>query len=104
MDFMKITYPFSKPFALNRRAGRPQEFILYYLYTGGSCLDGRVKNIYSVLTMKSMEEQFNEEECVRTLRLLSGDQSLEEMPHGDTFNYYLEKLSLACFRISGNKW
>lgn len=54
--------------------------------------------------MRSMEEQFNEEECIRTLRLLSGDQNLEEMPHGDTFNYYLEKLSLACFRISGNKW
>ena len=104
MDFMKITYPFSKPSALNRRAGRPQEFILYYLYTGGSCLDGRVKNIYSVLTMRSMEEQSNEEECIRTLRLLSRDQSLEEMPHCDTLKYYLEKLSLACFRISGNKW
>ena len=89
---------------MDQRAGRPQEFILYYLYTGGSCLDGRVKNIYSVLTMRSMEEQFNEKECIRTLRLLSWDQSLEEMPHGDTLKYYLEKLSLACFRISGNKW
>ena len=65
---------------MDQRAGRPQEFILYYLYTGGSCLDGRVKNIYSVLTMRSMEEQSNEEECIRTLRLLSGDQSLEEFP------------------------
>ena len=89
---------------MDQRAGRPQEFILYYLYTGGSCLDGRVKNIYSVLTMRSMEEQSNEEECILTLRLLSGDQSLEEMPHCDTLKYYLEKLSLACFRISGNKW
>ncbi|CVI71268.1 hypothetical protein NDGK_02162 [Clostridiales bacterium CHKCI001] len=46
--------------------------------------------------MRSMEEPFNEEECIRTLRLLSGDQNLEEMPHCDTLNYYLEKLSPAC--------
>lgn len=57
---------------------------------------GVLKNVCSVLTMRSMEEQFNEEECIRTLKLLSGDRNLEEMPHCDTMNYYLEKLSPDC--------
>lgn len=43
-----------------------------------------------------MEEEFNEETCIETLRLLSDDQNLEEMSHYDTLNYYLEKLSPKC--------
>lgn len=37
-----------------------------------------------------MEEQFNEEICIDTLRLLSGGQNRAEMPRPDTLNYYLE--------------
>lgn len=64
----------------------------YITYTQSDlvCM-GVLKNVCSVLTMKSMEEQFNEEECIRTLKIFSGDQNLEEMPHCDTLNYYLEK-------------
>ena len=47
-------------------------------------------------TMRSMEEQFNEENCIDTLSILSGDRNLSEMPHSDTLNYYLEKLSPTC--------
>ena len=43
-----------------------------------------------------MEEQFNEKQCIHTLRIFSGDHRLEEMPHCDTLNYYLEKLSPSC--------
>ena len=44
VDFVKITYHFfSGSSALDQRAGRPQESILYYLYTGRFCLDGPVK-------------------------------------------------------------
>ncbi len=46
--------------------------------------------------MRSMKEQFNEQTCIDTLKILSGDGSLVEMPHCDTLNYYLEKLSLGC--------
>ena len=46
--------------------------------------------------MRSMEEQFNEKQCIHTLRIFSGDHRLEEMPHCDTLNYYLEKLSPSC--------
>ena len=57
---------------------------------------GLLKNICAVKTMRSMEEQFNEEACIDTLRILSGDKNLAEMPHADTLNYYLERLSPVC--------
>ena len=57
---------------------------------------GILKNICSVESMRQMEEKFNEETCIETLMLLSGDKGLKEMPHYDTLNYYLEKLSPEC--------
>ncbi len=57
---------------------------------------GLMKNICGVKTMHSMEEQFNEKRCIETLRILSGDKRLNEMPHSDTLNYYLERLSPDC--------
>ena len=59
-------------------------------------LMGILKNMCAVKSMRSMEETFNEQQCIDTLRLLSGDQGLMEMPHADTVNYYLERLSPAC--------
>ena len=57
---------------------------------------GILKNICGVTSMRGMEENFNEECCIRTLRILSGDSRLDEMPHYDTLNNYLEKLSPEC--------
>lgn len=57
---------------------------------------GLVKNLCGIKTMRSMEEQFNEKNCIETLRILSGDKNLNEMPHSDTLNYYLERLSPNC--------
>lgn len=54
------------------------------------------KNACHVESMRQMDEKFNEENCIQTLRILSGDDSLEEMPHRDTLNYYLKKLSPKC--------
>ena len=69
----------------------------YTIYTQSDLvLMGILKNMCAVKSMRSMEETFNEQQCIDTLRLLSGDQSLMEMPHADTLNYYLERLSPAC--------
>ena len=57
---------------------------------------GIMKNVCAVDSMRQMEEKFNETICADTLRLLSGNQKLEEVPHYDTLNYYLERLSPAC--------
>lgn len=43
-----------------------------------------------------MEENFNTDTCISTLRIMSGNCSLNEMPYYDTLNYYLEKLSPEC--------
>ena len=56
-----------------------------------------LKNVCGQHSMREMEENFNKETCIDTLRILSGHQALEEMPHYDTLNYYLERLSPECF-------
>ena len=69
----------------------------YIIYTQADFIYmGILKNICSVESMRQMEEKFNEETCIETLRLLSGDEELKEMPHYDTLNFYLEKLSPEC--------
>lgn len=73
---------------------RNQSYITYtqtdYVYMG------MLKNICGVKTMHSMEEQFNHANCIRTLRILSGDKHLPEMPHSDSLNNYLKELSPEC--------
>ena len=73
---------------------RNQSYITYtqsdYVYMG------ILKNICGVKTMHSMEEMFNEMNCIRTLGILSGNANLQEMPHSDSLNNYLKKLSPEC--------
>lgn len=55
-----------------------------------------LKNVCGQHSMREMEENFNKETCIDMLRIMSGHQTLEEMPHYDTLNYYLERLSPEC--------
>lgn len=57
---------------------------------------GLMKNLCSIKSMHAMEEQFNEKNCIETIRILSENEKLTEMPHSDTLNYYLERLSPNC--------
>lgn len=57
---------------------------------------GILKNICGQYSMREMEENFNGENCIDTLRIMSGNPHLQEMPHYDTLNYYLERLSPEC--------
>ncbi len=76
----------------------------YITYTQADLvLMGILKNMCAVKSMRSMEETFNEQQCIDTLRLLSGDQGLVEMPHSDTVNYYLERLSGGGKKKDGKK-
>lgn len=52
-----------------------------------------LKNICGQHSMREMEENFNMETCIDTLRRMSGNRSLDEMPHYDIPNYYPESLS-----------
>lgn len=69
----------------------------YITYTQDDLLYmGLLKNMCSVESMRQMEHMFNEETCIRTLSILSGNEKLTEMPHSDTLNCYLERLSPEC--------
>ena len=69
----------------------------YITYTQADLIYmGIMKNICGQYTMRQMEENFNKTNCIDTLRIMSGNQKLEEMPHYDTLNYYLESLSPEC--------
>lgn len=97
VDLLKIISHFFKelPQWINEMAD-PRN-LSYTIYTQSDLIFmGILKNICAVKTMRSMEEQFNEETCIDTLRILSGDRDLVEMPHYDTLNYYLERLSPKC--------
>ena len=52
-----------------------------------------LKNICSIMSMRSMTENFNDDICIQNLSQLTGDPDLQEIPHYDTVNYYLGKLS-----------
>ena len=54
---------------------------------------GILKNVCGVETMRDMNENFNEETCIRSLSYLSEDGQLEELPDFTTINNYLERLS-----------
>ena len=55
-----------------------------------------LKNICGQKSMSSMDENFNEDICIKTLQIMSGDNELNEMPHKDSLNYYLERLEPNC--------
>ena len=42
------------------------------------------KNICGQYSMSEMEENFNEENCIYTLCIMSSNKHLKEMPHYDT--------------------
>ena len=69
----------------------------YTVYTQSDLVNlGILKNICAVGSMRQMNETFNEDTCIETLAIMSGNASLEEMPDYGTLNYYLEQLSPEC--------
>lgn len=97
VDFMKVTHHFFhqlRDWISCMKDPRNQSYITYTQADLGWM--GILKNVCGQFTMREMEENFNRETCIDTLRLLSGNQKLDEMPHYDTLNYYLERLSPDC--------
>lgn len=97
VDLMRIVFHFFRELPQWINEMTDPRNLAYITYTQSDLVwMGLLKNICAVKTMRSMEEQFNEEACIDTLRILSGDKNLAEMPHADTLNYYLERLSPVC--------
>lgn len=71
----------------------------YITYTQSDLVTlGIMKNICSVESMRGMDENFNEDECILNLSRITGGARHENMPDHGTLNYYLEKLSPQAFR------
>lgn len=92
-EWIRILYHFFGNFTKWINQMRDPRHKSYIIYTQADLVYmALLKNICSLKSMRQMEECFNEEHCIDTLRYLSGDKKLEEMPHYDTLNYYLEML------------
>jgi len=90
VDFIQIQNHFFSDLAgwLNGMAdGRHQSYITYT--QPDLVFMGILKNVCATGSMNQMNEKFNNENCIRTLALLSGNGNLDEIPDGDTLNYYL---------------
>lgn len=97
VDFMMVTNHFFhslRKWILEMDDPRNQSYITYTQADLGYL--AILKNICGQYTMREMEENFNQDTCIDTLRFLSGNKKLKEMPHYDTLNYYLERLSPEC--------
>lgn len=97
VDFMMVTNHFFhslREWILEMDDPRNQSYTTYTQADLGYL--AILKNICGQYTMREMEENFNQDTCIETLRLMSGNQRLNEMPHYDTLNYYLERLSPEC--------
>ena len=97
VDFMMVTNHFFHSFGdwiAEMKDPRNQAYITY-AQADLTCM-GILKNVCGQYTMREMEENFNKTNCIDTLRIMSGNKKLQEMPHYDTLNYYLEKLSPEC--------
>lgn len=97
VDFMMITHHFFhslREWFLEIDDPRHKSYITY-TQADLVCM-ALMKNICGQHSMREMEENFNEENCIDTLRIMSGNKHLKEMPHYDTLNYYLERLSPEC--------
>ena len=97
IDFVKVCHHFFKNFKMwitEMVDPRNQSYVTYK-----QCdlvILGLIKNACSVESMRQMEEKFNEETCIETFKFLTGNKNICEIPHYDTLNYYLEKLSPEC--------
>lgn len=97
VNFMMITHHFFhslREWLLETEDPRHQSYITYS--QADLVYMALMKNICGQYSMREMEENFNEENCIDTLRIMSGNKHLKEMPHYDTLNYYLERLSPEC--------
>lgn len=97
VDFMMVTNHFFHSFRewISEMPDPRNQSYITYTQTDLTYM-GILKNVCAQHTMREMEENFNKTNCIDTLRIMSGNQKLEEMPHYDTLNYYLEKLSPDC--------
>ena len=93
LDFLQVKYHFFQDMNEWIQSIEDPRNPAYITYTQSDLISmGLLKNVCGITSMNQMNERFNEECCIRTLGITSDNPELQEMPHGDTLNNYLEKL------------
>lgn len=93
LDFLQVKYHFFQDMNEWIQSMEDPRNPAYITYTQSDLISmGLLKNVCGITSMNQMNERFNEECCIRTLGITSDNPELQEMPHGDTLNNYLEKL------------
>ena len=104
MDFLMIQNHFFPDFKQWIEEMLDPRHQSYTIYTQKDLVYmGILKNICSIESMRQMDEKFNEDICIKTMQKITGNQKLEEIPHYDTLNYYLERLSPECLSVLRKK-
>lgn len=94
VDFIKILHHFFKDLSTWINQMKDPRNRSYVTYEQSDLVyAGILKNVCSAKTMRQMGEKFNEETCIRTFGVMTGHRELQEMPHPDTLNWYLEQVS-----------
>lgn len=70
--------------------GRHQSYITYS--TAEILFVALLTHLMTIGSMRSMTEEFNKEECIENIKKILNNQELEELPHHDTINDFLEIL------------
>jgi hypothetical protein len=70
--------------------GRHQSYITYS--TAEILFVALLTHLMTINSMRNMTEEFNKEECIENIRKILDNQNLEELPHHDTINDFLEIL------------
>lgn len=52
-----------------------------------------LKNVFCIESMNNMTKSFNQEECIENIKKILDFDNLEELPHYDTINNFLKRLS-----------
>lgn len=52
-----------------------------------------LKNVFCIESMNNMTKSFNQEECIENIKMILDIDNLEELPHYDTINNFLKRLS-----------
>lgn len=69
---------------------RHQSYITYE--TAEILFVALLTHVMTIGSMRSMTEKFNKEECIENIRRILNNYELEELPHHDTINNFLEIL------------
>lgn len=95
-EFIKIQRHFFKDFQNYLNKVKDPRHRSYITYDPSLLLFMLIlKNCTSLQSMRSLSNRFNKEECIQNVTKILNIKGLEELPHYDTINNFLEKLDVS---------